>query len=257
MSENRSVLDAIRDGTAELEWVSLASQHRKCPGYQLTMTTLRDAVRVDGVRRCVTPGQAQQAADLLDCYLMTPLLVDRRWEQASLQLEPVYYYDGLAAGRSKSYARQARHSELVDDQLREAGWAGAGLLEPVGKHWVLTRSREPVNYGWPVADDSPETTWATGRAVTDVLRRLLQGLGGTHRSDHTDASQTLAGVVARHGILRHPGGEEEVTDLADLAADAKLWRLVSAEGPLHAMRLRHVPELQPVRQLMPPMRIRG
>lgn len=241
---------AVREGRAQIEWAPLTTQHR---GYTLHMTTLRDAIRVDGVRVSVTAPELQEVADLLDCHICTPLLVDARW-RAGQRLRPVFRGRHRESGQDSIIAlsTDAHHSSGVDAQVQPGD---SRIVDPAGKYWVvgmLCRPGRPALYGWHTHEP-----WAVGRAVTDGHQRVAQPYTQAHDYEHRDPSMTAAALVGRWATLERPDGSTRTVALEDLLDDEDLRPLVSHERGLRSLRLPDVAEVAPVQVMIAPMIVRA
>ncbi len=220
-----AILEAVRRGDiATPRWIEIQSTYKD---HTATFFVSADALRVgddeDSIRVNVSARTAQKIADSLECVLPTPKLCDLIWEQAEVKLPPSIQKPDATMGNT---SRMVLHHKTVEDKV-----AGReGLIENVGKHWVLTnrltwRRNVAANYGW-YDDASPR--WS-GK------HRLWQTLGTAHNLDHVDYSQVQR-LVQRRCIV---DGEER--DIVDIMRDVKLAGLVSSEGPLKVVRLPGVP----------------
>ncbi|RYG88016.1 hypothetical protein EON77_01260, partial [bacterium] len=148
LARERAILDAVRAGNfAPFDWWPLQSAHG---GHALVLFVTSDALRIgtagDAVRVNVNAGTAQQIADVLGCMLPTTRICDLVWEQAVVRLTPCI---GRADKGMSTTPRMLEHHACVEGKL-----AGrTGLVEPVGKSWVLTnrlatKPGKAANYGW-------------------------------------------------------------------------------------------------------------
>jgi len=220
-----AILEAIFGGdVATVEWAELVSEHN---GHNATLFVTTDALRVgddeDSLRVTVSPRSAQRIADKFGCMLLTPHICDLVWEQAAVRLTPSIQKPDALMGNT---SRMVLHNKTIEGKL-----AGRkGLIENVGKHWVLTnrltsKPGSAANYGW--FDDA-----APGQSGK---HKLWQTLGLAHNLEHVDYSQVIR-LVMRWCLV-----DGEARDLFDIVRDEKLAGLVSSEGPLTVCRLPGVP----------------
>jgi GH25 family lysozyme M1 (1,4-beta-N-acetylmuramidase)/peptidoglycan hydrolase-like protein with peptidoglycan-binding domain len=213
-----AILRAFRGGHhPPLVWAELTATHG---ADTVTLFVTADALKVgdatDSVRVTTTARTAQRIADLFGCVLQTPSLCDLVWEHASVRLAPSFQ---TADARMSDTPRMVAHSNAVDEKRR----GRAGLVENVGKHWVLTnalfaRPGRAANYGW-----------FDSRAPN---RKLWQSLGTAHDLDYVDYSQVVR-LVQRGARLN--GSAVDI-------GDPRIAWAVSSEGPLLAWRLPGVAE---------------
>lgn len=210
----------ISERIATIAWTPITSEH---DGHTAIIYVDADALRViDGdetIRINVTPRTAQRIADALDALLPTPKICDLVWEQADVRIAPsIQRADATMASTS----RMLEHHRAVEAKIE----GRAGLVENVGKHWVISKRLEDTvdraaNYGW--YDDAAPTMRGA--------HRLWQPIGLAHNLAHVDYSQVLRLVRRKCEI----DGEER--DLADVLLDPELAHLASDEGPLALHRI--------------------
>ncbi|EYF01390.1 hypothetical protein [Chondromyces apiculatus] len=216
-----AILQAVRDArTTQTTWVEVVSKHKE---HELVLFVSADALRVGdeqgSVRVSVSARTAQRIADLLGCVLPTTKVCDLIWEQAAVKLKPCIQKPDGAMGYT---SRMIQHHTKV-----EAAYAGRqGLIENVGKHWVLTNRlagtrNVSANYGW--YDEAAPRKFGA--------HKMWQTLGLAHNLDHVDYSQVMR-LVQRCCLVN---GEER--DLTEVMVDRTLAPLVSSEGPLRFTRL--------------------
>lgn len=221
-----ALLEAVRAGhLAPVTWVPV---HSRRGDQHATFFVSADALRVgterDSIRINTSARTMQRIADLLGCVMPTTHLCDLVWEQATVRVAPcIHAPDATMACTS----RMLEHHRCVE--ARVAG--RAGLIENVGKHWVLTnrlagRPDRAANYGWY----DPKAPHRHGRHA------LWQPLGLAHDPDHVDYSQVVR-LVQRRCVVN--GAER---DLVEVMTDPALAALVSSEGPLSVVRQPGVPE---------------
>lgn len=224
----------------------------------LKLLVLGDSIRVNGIRYGVTAYELQQVADLLECLMPTPKILDLRAIQAN-HVEPVFN-SGSPDYRIAAVMTDQEYSERVD--RAHEGSLHEGLLDSVGKSWVLTKrlgegqydARTAYNYGWH--------TYCTGwthPSASGVGLSVAQPLAGAHNAydqggegkpdpgGHRDPSQGTFGLVAREAMLYDETASEcRLVDLEEVLRDKSLAHLVSHEGPLDRTRQLGVPPLDPM-----------
>ncbi|WP_437720156.1 hypothetical protein [Sorangium sp. So ce861] len=221
-----ALLEAVQAGhLAPIDWVQVHSAHGE---HRATFLVSADALRVgdaqDSVRINASARTTQRIADLLECAMLTTRLCDLVWEQATVRIKPCI---GAPDPTMANTSRMLEHHRRVEERV-----AGrTGLIENVGKHWVLTNrlagSRErAANYGW----------YDPGAAHRHGRHALWQPLGLAHDLDHVDYSQVVRLVRRRCTV---DGAER---DLLEVMTDPALAGLVSSEGPLRVLRQPGVPE---------------
>ncbi len=214
-----ALFQAVVDGFfVPFDWEPVESEHN---GHRATLWVTADALRIgdatDSVRVSVTAETAQSIASHFGAFLPTTKVCDLVWKQAKVHVEPC-----LFAEPRSSTARMLDYHECVEKKV-----AGrAGLVENVGKHWVITNKLlsspgKAANYGFFSAG-APHVT-ASGI-------RAWQPLGLAHNGAHVDYSQVLRLV-----------GEKVLVDgktmlFKDVATDPALCGLVSSEGILRTLR---------------------
>jgi N-acetyl-anhydromuramyl-L-alanine amidase AmpD len=192
-----------------------------------TLFVASDALMIgteNGVRIALSARASQAVADALGCFLPTTEIADLIYRHAQVRISP------QTQGPPKyDYVHMHRTTRMIDHHLAiEKARAGrCGLIDNVGKHWVLTNSyaRHPTkaaNYGWH--DKAAPFVSASGLHV-------LQPLSFAHDVAHVDYSQTLR--------LVRPVVFVDGTEVALTAAGANpdTWGIVSSEGPLKFWRI--------------------
>jgi hypothetical protein len=216
-----ALLEAVRGGwTASIVWVEV---HSEWHDRRATLFVSADALRVgdeqDSIRINASARTTQQIADFFGCVLPTTRICNLIWEQATVRLSPsIQPADREMAATS----RMLQHHESVEK--KRAG--REGLIENVGKHWVLTNRLcgtrdKAANYGWH------------DRGALHRMGKypVWQPLGLAHNLEHCDYSQVVR-LVQRRCLI---DGVER--DLTEVMVDPELAPLVSDEGPLRMVRL--------------------
>jgi len=103
-----------------------------------------------GVRLSLFPWEAQNLADVLQCVLPSPRLVDLIWEKADLKLEP----QTISTNRG-SQATLIQHNNLINQQINSREF----VLVAGHKKDIVLSSRIPtekvVIYGWHRTNGKP------------------------------------------------------------------------------------------------------
>jgi peptidoglycan hydrolase-like protein with peptidoglycan-binding domain len=211
---------AIFDGLAlPFDWTPIRSEYN---GHQATLFVTSDCIRIgehsDFLRVPVTARTAQHVADHYSAYLPTTRIADLIYQQASVKAEPCLFGEPRA-----SSSRIADYTKCTTQRVG----TGVGLVEVVGKHWVLTNrlltsNGKVANYGF-YSKAAPY--------VSPSGLRMWQTLGLAHNAGHVDYSQTLRLVG---GTVQVDG--KQMT-FAQVASDPALARLVSDEGLLRTLRI--------------------
>jgi len=215
------VVQLVREGKAKYEWAEIKSTHN---GNTLFIKVFRDAMKFNevpaltwdfkhisgdnrifnGVRLPATAHQLQEIADLLDCMLLTPKVIDMIWLQAGLKFDAIVNIHGKIVATSNicDVHEAIEHKIGTDD--------GTKLVSCVGKYWCLIN--ELNNYG-PIAGDECACNYgwfaraASGPGITPGTQ-CWQRPGFRHNKRHYDPSQTIR-LMARLASLelRHRWGD--------------------------------------------------
>jgi len=198
----------------------------------------------DSVRLPATAKELQQIADMVDCYLLTPKVVDLIWRQAGTRINSVVNAGPpkyqIAATSNVTLIHQRIEKDLAQAHVVDA----AAPIACVGKYWVITKKLlkeayvdgEPgaCNYGWYT------TSSAAGPAIS-LGNYCYQRPGYKHNFSHVDPSQTIR-LMYRYGRLELPDGTKLDIDLQEVASDPYLHSLISHEGELSSLRQPGVPK---------------
>lgn len=232
-------LAAVKAGTATFEWADIVSERRGFD-HRLHITVMRDTLKVDGVRLGATPIETQQIADLLDCMLLTPRVVDLVYKHASIQ------FDGIVniAGEIVADCTNEQINAEIDRLIESRGGDDGGIIASVAKYWVLVNeltlpnivgrfpgSFPACNYGW-ISKHAP-----AHRISVTGLYKVWQPKGFTHNYVHVDPSQ---GIRLMHSIGRLEEiatGNSKSVDLRGIAQDPDLCGLLVQDAkPLRVLR---------------------
>jgi N-acetyl-anhydromuramyl-L-alanine amidase AmpD len=208
-------------------------------GHTGEVFVLEDCLQIgepgDAVRFSVTAETEQKIADMLGCLLQTTRVCDLVWQQATVRLEP---HTMAADAQMASTARMLEYSRAVE----KARAGRPGLVENVGKHWVLTNRlatspSKAANYGW-----------YTGIApyMSPSGQKMWQTLGLKHNALHVDYSQVVRlmdSVMVVDGVKRL---------VRDVGSDPELCGLISSEGVVKVWRQPGVAEMALRTSVQPP-----
>lgn len=229
VERNRLILQAVRDGNAEIKWCPLTLSDGE---NTLVVQVSCDALKVDGVRVELNAATAQKVADALDALLLTPKLVDQIYALTAPEnrLTPKTHWPN-----DSSTALNIEMSARIDAGIASRSIDATRPLANVGKDWTLVKAiftpqaqakRKAANYGLLVETD-PWGGINTERTVSLPGVFAIQGVGTVHNDQHEDYSQTFR-AVRREAVLN--GAR---VDLADIyTGRAPGTNLVSHEGPL-------------------------
>lgn len=239
------LIEALMNGDAQFEWAEILSKY---DGNELKIFVFRDAMKFNGIREQATAYELQQMADALDCLLLTPKVVDFIWEQANTRFDSIVQADGGIVANSSS----ARVSQLIDQKIESLGGDQGGLIDSVGKYWVIINKllrpgnlygvKTACNYGWPssVAARVSEIT----PKINGKPHMVWQNPGFKHGDNHHDPSQTIR-LMHAYGLLKQKHETEFwKTSLTSVMTDPNLHHLLSHEGPLFCHRQPSVPMFQ-------------
>lgn len=169
----------------------------------------------DFLRIPLTPMTAQRVADLVDCSLPTPKIVDAIWATAGLKLDP----EPLPPdAKMITVPVFAQHQVLIEKQigLRPHNQLTAGHKKDVVLATALaTNHTSVVIYGWHKSDGKP-----------------IQPVFAKHAATWADYSHGIR-LIANDAEL-----DGKPVRLPDLLAEPALSALVSSEGPLSVTRYR-------------------
>jgi hypothetical protein len=201
-------------------------------GY-ITVNVFIDALKIEGVRVCLSAKTQQRIADITHCLLITPTISDLIWINKSIEVPP------FPMKISSSTNSMREHSSKIDKFLSSKNYSG-GIVSNTGKHWVLDNSLlskpgRSMNYGWynPPKGIKPEysVTKSDGKFIP-----LIQGRGTAHDIHHSDYSQTCV-LVSRICMIN---GKE--SDIKEILMDPVLSWSLSHQGPMKTLRVPGVEE---------------
>lgn len=255
-----NIIEELVAGRATFDWAPVTSRHEDL---ELTLFVLRDAMKFDGIRRSATVKTLQTVADLIGAMLLTPKVVDLIWEQATTRIDSVVNI----AGHIVADLTDELVSKTIDKELADVGGDRGGIIDSVGKYWVLVNKllryfgpggeiKDPklavelpygihncCNYGWP-SSSATRISEVTPR-VNGKPHKVWQNLGFKHNDEHLDPSQTIR-LMFQQAVLKK-AGKTEVVHLHKVARDPALAPLISHEGVLRYLR---VPAIAPPRATM-------
>lgn len=215
----------------------------------------------DGLRPPATPNELQEVADLLNCMLTTPKVLDLMWDEAG---RTGVRFDSVTQVEGKIVADCNIHDVhlALEWAIAAAGGDNGGLIMSLGKFWVLCnklltgkfsrvkegkvyRNRQAINYSWYSSKAPAHRKSVTGNAL------VWQQEGAAHPDNHIDPSQLVL-LMYRWALLLHGGIAEEV-DLYELAQDPRRCHFISHEGPLKIVRMPNVKPQPALAGLAAPM----
>jgi hypothetical protein len=240
----QAIRDLVCAGQAQYEWATITSTHGD---HTAEFQVFADALKIEGVRVCMSAETEQVIADMLGCSLLTAKLADLIWLQRQVTLKPFPH------GNPKTMhdtAAMLKHSAKLDMALEIQGNPG-GLISTTGKHWILDNSiadgrlidGAPVacNYGWPF--EGPSFEGIGGEVLATQAKndkgqflRLIQGRGTRHNMKHSDYSQICVLVFLDCTVDGQPA------KLPDVLQDPELAPLASHQGVMKCLRQPGVPE---------------
>jgi len=222
------IFDQLNKGNFEAEWVPL---EYTTGGKSIKLNVLKDALKVDGVRVNVSAEFEQKIADVFNASLLTAHIADLMFINAVHRIEP------CPMTISSTVTSMIKHSELVDKRI---GGSPAGLVAPVGKHWILDKKldlnpKKACNYGWhfvgsnfrgikgyPVASKQ--------NSINGKVVSVIQPNACAHDMKHVDYSQIcqlVSQVCWIDGVVHR---------FSDVAQDPLLSNLVTGGLPLINVR---------------------
>jgi hypothetical protein len=222
-----AILAAVRAGTIEYAWSAVTTSYGS---HSATFQVFSDGLKLGGVRLTGSASLCQQVADLLNCCLPTPRLLDEAWLQAGLRIPPA-----IISPNSSDTATLVRASEMID----AAGGSAAELVMPIGKPWVLAKAisqERACLYGWQSSTPIPGVPLYGSPATPGV--KVVQPLSPAHAPDYVDYSSAIW-LVSRNCTV---DGDQK--DLWAVLQDPALAPLCSHEGALSVVRQPGVPVLQ-------------
>jgi N-acetyl-anhydromuramyl-L-alanine amidase AmpD len=171
----------------ETAWLDAIREHRySAQWHRVGSVEWSTAIKVDGVRICLSYRSALEAARIMGARLPTKAEADAMF-RAARHVPPV-----LVRPVSASLAAIEAHSREVDRLATDCE-----LIDNHGKIWLAgAPSGRALNYGWVDAPSSGAKMRANGL-------HLWQDVGAAHTDGHVDYSQTLR--VVRDVSPQSPG----------------------------------------------------
>jgi len=189
-SRNDFILAEVEAGNFFFTWGEVTSK-AKIPGSKeedvAIFRVMQDALMVGGVRVNVSARLQTAIADVLGASLMTALVSDLRFAQASVKVGP------KPMPITSSTQAMVLHSHSVDEAC-PPGSEGK-LISTVGKDWIidekLTRAGKACNYGWHFFGYSYQGISGSAACSQQGKERLsvIQPNATAHDPDHVDYSQ--------------------------------------------------------------------
>lgn len=150
---------AVQQGDFQHEWLELTIEEE---GHVGVFYVSKNPARVDGVFETISAQDNQKLADYLGCTLLTPKLLEARWDACDVKLQPLP--SGLVKpGGTISNTSGKEHSDAV---LRYIESLGEDPYDKsfggIGKAWLIDLEDEmATNGGWFVHKD--EVTMHKGK----------------------------------------------------------------------------------------------
>ncbi len=160
----------------------------------------------------LSPGKAQQVADLLGCCLPTTRMVDDIYAAAAVKLTP----EPIPPSRAMTTVPVfLRHNEMVRIQRKDSGKPPGALVAGHKKDVVIAssvfaREGKVAFYGWHKRDGKPIQPLYTGHTanwvdyshgIRLVLRRMTVN-GKIMMIDEVLADPDLAPLLSNEGVMR-------------------------------------------------------
>lgn len=252
---DEAILAYIRAGNYSANLYPVESEFN---GHRATFYVFQDALKIEGVRINVSARLQQVIADLLGCSLMTAKIADLAWMQRQTSLSP--FPRGNTNGMDTTQA-MLDHSKKIDDALARFTIQPTGIIQTVGKHWILDNDLDPnkliygvhaaCNYGWHFVGSSYQgiTGEVTASQVKDdkgQFVRLIQGRGFAHNMAEVDYSQVC---VLMSQMVDVDGGSAE---LGAVLTDPALAGLANHKGRMTNLRQPGVP-VTPMHEMLFPV----
>jgi hypothetical protein len=231
------ILQQVLAGNYEADWNPIDSV---IDGHTARFWVMTDALKVDGVRVCVSAELQQQIADRIGASLLTPKLADLLHAQAEVVLGPLPR--SITSSTQAMLEQDAAITKAIETATGVPDGAKGVIVSTVGKYWCLdkqleTKPNKAVNYGWhfqgttykgikgyPTASGEPKGTY------------VIQQPSTAHNAQHVDYSQVCV-LVLKACLL-----DGQISSLADVLTNPDLAKLASATGPLKVLRQPGVPE---------------
>lgn len=209
-----------------------------------------DALRLDDIRVNVSHRTAQQIADLLGVYLLTPKISDDIQQAAMVKTNPSAHADWMSDGTGSYTKRMIAHSLDVDAMVASTiypslewpeapGWL-EDLLNNPGKYWVnsLTNWDDHLTQNGQHYPGTPATNygWYDKQSPNG---KLWQTVGTAHNLDHVDYSQIFRAMGPV--ILVHENGEAKQMFTKDALTDPRYAALLNYGGALREARHPKIP----------------
>lgn len=239
--EYHTIYSTYKDYTLKIKVFRDAMKFDAVPGMKFNRTPNGKAKTYDGVRLPASAYELQEIADLLNCMLLTPKVIDLIWLQAELKFDAIINIKGQIVAISNI---EDVH-EAIENKIKSLGGDdGTKLVSCVGKYWCLTNQLQYYgmlhgawtccNYGWCAVR-------ASGPGILPGVQ-CWQRPGYRHGGTHLDPSQTIR-LMHKIGILEKPDGNKEKVNLQEIAQDSKLFNLITHGEPLKYLRQKG-PELK-------------
>ncbi len=225
------ILSAVKNNQAQISWATITSS---IPGHTAEFRVFADALKISNERVLVSANLQQSLADVLNCSLLTAKLADLLFVQRKWALLP--HPQAANSGMASTQAMESE-SSWIDQQLAALGYNNTGIVQTVGKHWILDNllQQHPgkaINYGWHFQGTFQNKTWSapSGKAAGPTTR-VIQPASWAHDALEEDYSQNCV-LVAR--TCRVDGYQ---ADLLQVLQDPQLAGLANYDGVLRVLRM--------------------
>ncbi len=235
------IFNKVLSGESDFDFINISHSDGN---NEITLSVFRDALKIDGMRVCVSAETQQKIADIVGCSLLTPKIADLIWINRDISIPP------LPRKISSSTQAMISHSSDIDTHIKDL----IGLVSNTGKHWVIDNALEmnkgrAMNYGWHFLGNKFQgilcSSIPSGLKENGNQISVIQGRGTAHDIFHSDYSQTCV-LVSK--ICKINGNE---MDLHEVLQDEELSELISHQGPLKILRQPGVEEIKGVTVLAP------
>ena len=154
-----------------------------------TFSVCQNGVSLGGVRLAASAALAQQVADVLQCSLGTPRLLDEAWLQATIQIPPAIVVPNTsdtAASQAALYGWQSSSAISGVPLYKSPATPGVHVVQPLS----TAHATDYVDYSsslWFVSRDC--TVDGADRDLWDVLRDPVLALLASHEGPLVNVRQ--------------------------------------------------------------------
>lgn len=222
------VLGAIAAGQFDHTFVPITIS---AGGHTGVFRVSQDALKIEGVRINASAILQQQIADALGAYLPTPRVFDQMWSQRTLTVLP------CPMPINSTSEGMIAHSACIDGQLVKFPAPTNGVIQTVGKTWVLSNKltmKIAMNMGWHIEKQMAGVPFDPAPTLPGA--HMIQSPGTWHGPSHVDYSQIVL-LIAKNCMV-----DGQPMTFASVAQNPALAALVSHEGVLFVLRQPGAPE---------------